>query len=60
MSTFHVGPYINFQGKTREAMEFYQSVLGGDLVLHTVNEQGVSSVARPGDTAHRRFRPVAW
>jgi len=26
-----VGPYINFQGRAREAMEFYQKVLGGKL-----------------------------
>jgi len=45
-----IGPYINFQGNAREAMEFYQSVLGGALDLHTVNDQGVASLARPGDT----------
>ncbi|MEO7076942.1 MAG: VOC family protein [Ktedonobacterales bacterium] len=49
MSTYSVGPYINFQGHAREAMEYYQSVLGGALDLHTVNEQGVASPARPGD-----------
>lgn len=29
MSQPYVGPYINFQGRAREAMEFYQTVLGG-------------------------------
>ena len=48
-SKIHCGPYINFQGRAREAMEFYHKVLGGNLDLHTVNEQGVSKPARPGD-----------
>ena len=25
-----LGPYINFQGRAREAMTFYQKVLGGE------------------------------
>lgn len=28
-------PYINFRGSAREAMTFYQSVLGGELVIDT-------------------------
>ena len=35
----HLSPYINFQGNAREAMEFYQKVLGGNLMLRTVNEK---------------------
>ena len=31
-------PYLNFDGNTREAMEFYQSVLGGELEFHTYEE----------------------
>ena len=34
MSRQYIGPYINFQGKAREAMEFYHRVLGGKLELH--------------------------
>jgi len=44
-----LGPYINFQGRAREAMEFYQKVLGGDLDLQTMNEQGVPKPAASGD-----------
>lgn len=33
MSRQYIGPYINFQGKAREAMEFYHKVLGGRLEL---------------------------
>ncbi len=49
MSTIHVGPYVNFQGRAREAMELYHSVLGGTLDMQTVNEQGISRPAGPGD-----------
>lgn len=35
-----LNPYISFEGNTREAMEFYQSVFGGDLTLTTFAEMG--------------------
>jgi PhnB protein len=50
MSRIQLSPYVNFQGRAREAMEFYQKVLGGTLDLLTVNEQGVSKPAGPGDS----------
>lgn len=31
--SINLNPYLNFRGNTREAMEFYRSVLGGDLDL---------------------------
>ena len=31
MSKMQLGPYINFQGQAREALEFYHQVLGGKL-----------------------------
>lgn len=34
MSTTQLTPFINFQGQAREAMEFYQKVLGGKLDVH--------------------------
>jgi PhnB protein len=33
MSTMHLSPYVNFQGRAREALEHYQRVLGGTLDL---------------------------
>ncbi len=36
-----LNPYINFQGQAREAMSFYQSVLGGDLTVTTYAEGGM-------------------
>ena len=49
MSEIHVGPYVNFQGRAREAMEFYHQVLGGTLDLRTIGEQGVARPAGPED-----------
>lgn len=49
MSNIHLSPYVNLQGRAREALEFYQKVLGGNLDLRTVNEQGVSKPAGPGE-----------
>ncbi len=31
-------PYLNFDGNAKEAMQFYHSILGGDLVLQTYAE----------------------
>ena len=35
-----LNPYITFSGNAREAMEFYQSALGGELGLNTFGEYG--------------------
>ena len=34
-------PYLNFSGNTKDAMEFYQSVLGGELKMQTFGESGM-------------------
>jgi PhnB protein len=47
--TRQVGPYINFQGRAREAMELYHSVLGGKLELYAADEQGAPRPAEAGD-----------
>src|SRR5262245_54833736 len=44
-----LSPFVNFQGRAREAMEFYRAVLGGSLDLQTMNEEGRSKPAGPGD-----------
>jgi PhnB protein len=50
MSKIQLSLYVNFQGRAREAMEFYHEVLGGNLDLQTLDEQGASRPAGPGDT----------
>jgi PhnB protein len=40
-----LNPYINFKDTTRQAMEFYKSVLGGELTLSTFKEFNASEDA---------------
>jgi PhnB protein len=35
-----LNPYLTFRGNTREAMEFYASVFGGELTISTFGEAG--------------------
>ena len=35
-------PYINFKDNTKQAMEFYKSVFGGELTLMTFKDGGMS------------------
>ncbi|NYF09938.1 PhnB protein [Leifsonia sp. AK011] len=38
----HLNPYLNFRENTREAMEFYQTVFGGELSIMTFGEMQMS------------------
>lgn len=38
--TSRLNPYLSFEDNAREAMEFYRSVFGGELELHTFGEYG--------------------
>lgn len=38
--TSRLNPYLNFPGNTKEAMEFYESIFGGTLVVNTFGEYG--------------------
>jgi PhnB protein len=44
-----VAPYINFQGRAREAMELYHAILGGKLELFAAGDGGAPRPAEPGD-----------
>lgn len=48
VSRVNVIPYINFQGRAREALEFYQQALGGTVLFKTTDDQGTREAA-PGD-----------
>ncbi len=37
-----LNPYISFKDNTREAMEFYKTVFGGNLTLNTFGESHAS------------------
>ena len=41
-------PYLNFPGNTREALTFYQSVFGGELLFNTFADFGVSEMPADG------------
>lgn len=49
MSNVTASPYINFQGRAREAMEFYQKALGGNLDLLAFDAAGAPKPAGPTD-----------
>ena len=56
MGKIQLSPYVNFQGRAREAMEFYHGVFGGNLDLQSVSEQDTPRAAGPGDRiAHARL-----
>lgn len=38
-----LNPYLSFKDTARDAMEFYQSVFGGELAVNTFGEYGDSS-----------------
>ncbi len=40
--TVRLNPYLHFEHQTREAMEFYRSVFGGELTLSTFGESGMT------------------
>ncbi|MEV3936212.1 VOC family protein [Glycomyces sp. NPDC049804] len=45
MGSTILNPYVQFDGNAREAMEFYHSVLGGDLKVMTFGESGMPGPA---------------
>jgi len=50
----HLSPYINFQGRAREGMEFYQQAFGGKLDLQTMDLKGAPKPAGPEDRIQAR------
>lgn len=40
--TISLNPYLNFTDNARDAMDFYQSVFGGNLEMHTFKEYNAS------------------
>lgn len=42
-------PYLIFPGQTKEAMEFYKSILGGELTMSTYGESGMPTTEENRD-----------
>ncbi|CAM3880044.1 VOC family protein [Kibdelosporangium persicum] len=47
-----LNPYISFNGDARQAMEFYASVLGGELDLRTFGEFGMADTPQADQIMH--------
>jgi len=47
-----LNPYITFDGTARQAMEFYQSVFGGNLTVSTFGEFGTTDAAVADKVMH--------
>lgn len=45
--TVHLNPYLHFERSSREALEFYRSVLGGELTISTFGEMGATGPVPP-------------
>lgn len=45
--TVRLNPYLHFDTESREAMEFYRSVLGGDLEISTFGDMGAEGPVPP-------------
>ena len=43
-----LNPYLNFNGNAREAITFYQEVLGGDVTISTFGEFGAEGEGSDG------------
>jgi PhnB protein len=50
-----INPYLNFDGKTREAMTFYAKCLDADLYLQTFKEAGMEMPGAEDRVIHARL-----
>ena len=53
--TSQLNPYLTFDGNAREAMEFYRSVFGGELIVNTFGEFGSPDPAIADRVMHARL-----
>ena len=52
-----LNPYLNFNGQTRAAMEFYETVFGGELTISTMGEgAGVTDPLTKDNIMHADLR----
>lgn len=54
-----LNPYLAFNGGAREAMEFYRSVLGGQLSINTFGEYGAADGVDPEGVMHANLETDA-
>lgn len=54
-----LNPYLSFDGQAREAMEFYQSVFGGELKMNTFGEFGMQDTPQADQIMHAQLETDA-
>jgi PhnB protein len=54
-----LNPYISFDGNAREALEFYQSVLGGELNVNTFGDFGNDTGGEADKIMHGQLQSEA-
>ncbi|MGW6444166.1 VOC family protein [Lentzea sp. NPDC055074] len=50
-----LNPYLSFDGQARQAMEFYQSVFGGELKMNTFGEFGMQDTPQADQIMHAQL-----
>ncbi|MDQ3735594.1 MAG: VOC family protein [Actinomycetota bacterium] len=54
-----LNPYISFTDNARQAMEFYQAALGGELVMNTFGEYGAQDTPDANNIMHAQLETDA-
>ena len=54
-----LNPYVSFPGTARSALEFYQSVFGGDLDIHPFGEYGQADAPEADNVMHATLTSAA-
>ena len=54
-----LNPYIGFKDNTREAMEFYKDVFGGELTMNTFGEYGAPGAPEADKIMHAQLETGA-
>ena len=54
-----LNPYLNFNGNTRQVLEFYQDVFGGELTLSTFGDLGMADTPDAAKIMHGQLETTA-
>lgn len=54
-----LNPYLSFTGTARQALEFYESVFGGTLLVHTFGEYGTPDPALADKVMHGQLETAS-
>lgn len=57
--TVRLNPYLRFEGAARAAMEFYRSVLGGELTVNTFGDFGAAGEPFADQIMHAQLETPA-